>query len=208
MTAQGAARGARPQPRESHCSVPLAPGLLPGQCSLPPAQGGSCKHWVRAEDSTAAIPHSPSSPPSPVPAAPQGCGPWALAARGGIRISGKKWGDCFPYCENKVFEPGEISLSHEHTEALRAWPGKANRGPHPPWPRAASPCQAEGRGSGRSMALERGGCDTEPENRPPPPSCCFLPQLMAPFSFLFIPGSLFQGDTHTALTSSFLLLSP
>lgn len=206
MTAQGAARGARPQPRESHCSVPLAPGLLPGQCSLPPAQGGSCKHWVRAEDSTAAIPHSPSSPPSPVPAAPQGCGPWALAARGGIRISGKKWGDCFPYCENKVFEPGEISLSHEHTEALRAWPGKANRGPHPPWPRAASPCQAEGRGSGRSMALERGGCDTEPET--PPPSCCFLPQLMAPFSFLFIPGSLFQGDTHTALTSSFLLLSP
>lgn len=67
MKAWGGTRGTWPQPREVTALFPQDPGQLPEQCQHPHPhpQGGTPKHWVRSEDSTAAIPLSPSLPQSP-----------------------------------------------------------------------------------------------------------------------------------------------
>lgn len=108
----GSNQGNMASAQRSHCSFPQGLGLLPGQYT--PREGAPPpprKHWVRSEDSTAAIPPLPSLPPSSVPASPQWFGPWEQTACGGIRISGKDIGGLFSLCENKVFKhrgPGPL----------------------------------------------------------------------------------------------------
>lgn len=128
MKARGATRGTWPQPREVLlCSPSSLASCQSG--TTPPPREGLPKHWVRSEDSTAAIPLSPSLPSLQDPASPQWFGPWELAACGGIRISGKKLGAVFSVIvKTRSSNVKTYPLSHEHIRMLRTSPGKEDQG--------------------------------------------------------------------------------
>lgn len=112
MKARGATRGMWPQPTEKSLLCSPNPSHLPEE-HHPPREGPPALGKVRRQHSSHAL--SPSLPPSPDPASPRRSGPWELAARGGMRISGKKLGAVFSIIVKTRSSNVKTSpLSHEH----------------------------------------------------------------------------------------------